>query len=120
MKIHENSRKFTNDHERPQPVHAGLTHLLLLFKEIMPAVVLDEEDDKHKTYGKRGDSSCKQPFPETSSYLILYAERDEITVEDERPVHPAEFISDGENCQQEEDGEGILNYISDQIDRLIH
>ena len=48
----------------------------------MPTVVLDEEDDKHKTNGKRGDASCKQPFSETSSYLILYTERDEITVED--------------------------------------
>lgn len=98
----------------------GSFHLFLLLDEFAPAVVLDEEDKQKQTCGKRGNSSCKQPFPETSSYLILYAERDEITVENEGAMHPAEFVGDGENCQQEEDGEGILNYISDQIDRLIH
>ena len=98
----------------------GSFYFLLLLDEFAPTVILDEEDKQKQTYDKRGDASCKQPFSETSSYLILYAERDEITVENEGAMHPAELVGDGEDCQQEEDCEGILHNISDQIDRLIH
>ena len=80
-------------------------HLILFSPEIAPTVVLDEGYYQKHPDNKRGDTSWYEPFPETATCLILYAEANQVIVEDKAAMHPAELVADAQNGQQKEDGE---------------
>ena len=51
--------------------------------------------------------------------LVLDAERDNVIIEDESPMHPAELKGEAQDRQEEEYQEGIGDDIPDQINGFL-
>ena len=70
-----------------------LFHFSLFFEEVIPTVVVNENEEKEKTKDYLKDSDRIEPFIETNLYLMLDADADQIVVEDEGTMNPAELVS---------------------------
>ena len=70
-----------------------LSHFSLFFEEVIPAVVVNENEEKEKTKDYLEDPDWVEPITETNLYLMLYRDADQIVVEDEGTMHPTELVS---------------------------
>ena len=71
-----------------------LSHFSLFLEEVIPTVVVDENEEKEETKDYLCDSDWIEPFIETNLYLMLYRDAYQIIVEDEGTMHPTELVSD--------------------------
>ena len=71
-----------------------LSHFSLFLEEVVPTVVVNENEEKEETKDYLEDSDRVEPFIETNLYLMLDADAYQIVVEDERTMNPTELVSD--------------------------
>lgn len=71
-----------------------LSHFSLFLEEVIPTVVVNENEEKEETKDYLEDSDRVEPFIETNLYLMLDADAYQIVVEDERTMNPTELVSD--------------------------
>lgn len=71
-----------------------LSYFSLFLEEVVPTVVVNENEEKEETKDYLEDSDRVEPFIETNLYLMLDADAYQIVVEDERTMHPTELVSD--------------------------
>ena len=70
-----------------------LSHFSLFLEEVIPTVVMDENEEKEETKDYLEDSDRVEPFIETNLYLMFYRDADQIIVEDEGTMNPTELVS---------------------------
>ena len=71
-----------------------LSHFSLFLEEVVPTVVVNENEEKEETKDYLEDSDRVEPFIETNLYLMLDADAYQVVVEDERTMNPTELVSD--------------------------
>ena len=78
----------------PFILNLWLSHFSLFLEEVIPTVVVDENEEKEETKDYLEDSDRVEPFIETNLYLMLDADADQIIVENKCTMNPTELVSD--------------------------
>ena len=80
------------------------------FVELIPSLFLEEDEEEQQPKGNHQQVQRSAQNPETEGTLEVYAERNQHSVGNECPVHPAEAIGKTDDDPGDEAKERAVEY----------